>query len=174
MNKYIYITLVDNTVKEYKLGVTPIEVAKDIFSEKNIDKLLSASINDNQIELYTPIYANSKLCFYTWEDELGKKAFWHSSAHLLAQAILELYPQVKLSIGPAINNGFYYDIDFVNTSFTEKDFSIVEKIMIKNAKKASIFKVYNISKIKALSFYKDNIYKTELIRNIKDKDLTFC
>ncbi|WGH27851.1 MAG: threonine--tRNA ligase [Candidatus Bostrichicola ureolyticus] len=174
MNKYIYITLVDNTVKEYKLGVTPIEVAKDIFSEKNIDKLLSASINDNQIELYTPIYANSKLCFYTWEDELGKKAFWHSSAHLLAQAILELYPQVKLSIGPAINNGFYYDIDFVNTSFTEKDFSIVEKIMIKNAKKASRFKVYNISKIKALSFYKDNIYKTELIRNIKDKDLTFC
>ncbi|WGH27359.1 MAG: threonine--tRNA ligase [Candidatus Bostrichicola ureolyticus] len=170
----IYITLVDNTVKEYKVGVTPIEVAKDIFCKKKIDKLLSASINDNQIELNTPIYANAKLCFYTWEDELGKKAFWHSSAHLLAQAILELYPQVKLTIGPAINNGFYYDIDFVNTSFTKKDFSIVEKIMIKNAKKASQFKVYNISKIEALSYYKDNIYKTELIKNIKDKDLTFC
>jgi threonyl-tRNA synthetase len=109
----------------------------------------------------------------TWNDDLGKKAFWHSSAHLLAQAILEFYPHAKLTIGPAIENGFYYDVDFGDESLSDKEFEKIEKKVLENAKKGSTFSLYPVSKEEALKTYADNPYKVELISNLNDGEITF-
>lgn len=122
----IKITLPDNSVKEFEAGVTPLDVAKSI-SEGLARNTISAVVNDKQVETTTPITTDSTVQLLTWNDDLGKKAFWHSSAHLLAQAILEFYPNAKLTIGPAIESGFYYDVDFGDESLSEKDFEKIEK-----------------------------------------------
>ena len=106
----IEITFPDGSKKEYPEGVTPYEVARSI-SEGLARNVISASADGKTIEVTTPLTANTSLVLYTWDDEAGKRAFWHSSAHVLAQAILRFYPDAKLTIGPAIENGFYYDID---------------------------------------------------------------
>ncbi|ADX67969.1 threonine--tRNA ligase [Weeksella virosa] len=169
----INITLPDGSVKQYPQKVTPLEVAKSI-SEGLARNVLSALVNDKQTEITTPITENATLQLLTWNDDLGKKAFWHSSAHLLAQAILQFYPNAKLTIGPAIEKGFYYDVDFGEDSFGEKDFEKIEKAMLENAKKKAEFKLYSVSKAEALEEYKNNEYKTELISNLEDGDITFC
>jgi threonyl-tRNA synthetase len=112
----------------------------------------------------------------TWDDKAGKSAFWHSSAHVLAEAIQALYPHAKFTIGPAVENGFYYDIDFGETSFTSDDLPKVENKMIELAKQNNPFKLYPISKAEALEYYKkrENPYKVELIENLTDGDITFC
>ena len=171
--KMINITLPDGSVKQYPQKVTPLEVAKSI-SEGLARNVLSALVNDKQTEITTPITENATLQLLTWNDDLGKKAFWHSSAHLLAQAILQFYPNAKLTIGPAIEKGFYYDVDFGEDSFGEKDFEKIEKAMLENAKKKAEFKLYSVSKAEALEEYKNNEYKTELISNLEDGDITFC
>ena len=107
----IKITLPDGSIKEFESAVTPLDVAKSI-SEGLARNVISALANGNQVEITTPITTDSTLQLLTWNDDLGKKAFWHSSAHLLAQAIVEFYPNAQLTIGPAIENGFYYDVDF--------------------------------------------------------------
>lgn len=106
----IAITLPDGSVKEYEAGVTPMDVAKSI-SHGLARNVISASFNNETIETATPLTENGDLVLYTWEYPEGKKAFWHSSAHILAQALEELYPGIKLTIGPAIEHGFYYDVD---------------------------------------------------------------
>ncbi|XCI75409.1 MAG: threonine--tRNA ligase [Flavobacteriales bacterium] len=169
----IRITLPDGVVRKYKSVVTPAQIAQDI-SEGLARKVLSASVNGYQVELSTPIERDSQLVLYTWDDVLGKKAFWHSSAHLLAQAVLDFYPQAKLSSGPAIDTGFYYDVDFGPEVFSEKDFQSVEQRMLDNARKATEFKLYPVSKVEALTKYKSNVYKTELIENLQDGTITFC
>ncbi len=169
----INITLPDGSVKQYPQNVTPLEVAKSI-SEGLARNVLSALVNDKQVEVTTPITEDATLQLLTWNDDLGKKAFWHSSAHLLAQAILQYYPNAKLTIGPAIEKGFYYDVDFGEESFGEKDFEKIEKAMLENAKKKAEFTLYPVSKAKALEEYKDNEYKTELISNLEDGEITFC
>lgn len=169
----INITLPDGSIKQFESGITPIEIAQSI-SEGLARNVISAMVNGYQTETVTPINEDARVQLLTWNDELGKKAFWHSSAHLLAQAILEFYPKAKLTIGPAIENGFYYDVDFGDQTFSEKDFEKVEKKMIENAQKKSEFKLYHVSKSDALKEYKGNVYKTELIENLNDGEITFC
>ncbi|MEG0697537.1 threonine--tRNA ligase [Algoriella sp.] len=169
----INISLPDGSVRQYESGVTPMDVALSI-SEGLARNVISAIVNNNQVETTTPITTDATIKLLTWNDEMGKKAFWHSSAHLLAQAIVEFYPNAKLTIGPAIDKGFYYDVDFGDDKFTEADFAKVEKAMLENAKKKAEFKLYSVSKAEALETYKDNEYKTELISNLTDGDITFC
>lgn len=168
----IKITLPDNSVKEFEAGVTPLDVAKSI-SEGLARNTISAIVNDKQVETTTPITTDSTVQLLTWSDDLGKKAFWHSSAHLLAQAILDFYPDAKLTIGPAIENGFYYDVDFGAETLSEKDFEKIEKKVLENAKKGSTFSLYPVSKEEALKVYADNPYKVELISNLNDGEITF-
>lgn len=169
----IHITLPDGSVRSYDHPVTPMEVAQNI-SEGLARNVLSALVNDKQVETSTPITEDARLQLLTWNDNLGKKAFWHSSAHLLAQAILDFFPEAKLTIGPAIENGFYYDVDFGGESISEKDFEKIEKKMLEHARLKSEFQLYPVSKAEALKIYTDNPYKTELIENLNDGEITFC
>jgi threonyl-tRNA synthetase len=114
------------------------------------------------------------LQFFTWNDASGKEAFWHSSAHVLAQAIVHFYPHAKLTIGPAIEKGFYYDVDFGEETIGEKDFEKIEKQMLEFARAKSEFKLRAVTKAEALEAYKHNPYKTELISNLEDGTITFC
>jgi threonyl-tRNA synthetase len=171
----IKVTLPDGAVKEVSKGTTPFEVAQSI-SEGLARNVISASYNQKTIETSTPLETNGTLTLYTWNDEEGKKAFWHSSAHLLAQAIEQLYPGVNLTIGPAIEQGFYYDIDFKEHAISEKDFAAIEKRALEIAREKHEFKMRSVSKADALGFYKtqENPFKVELIENLTDGDITFC
>lgn len=168
----IKITLPDGSVKEFENSVTPLDIAKSI-SEGLARNTISAIVNGKQVEITDPITEDATVQLLTWNDDLGKKAFWHSSAHLLAQAIMEYHPNAKLTIGPAIENGFYYDVDFGDEVFSEKDFEKIEKKMLENAKKDSTFTIRSVSKNDALEAYKDNPFKTELIENLEDGSITF-
>ena len=171
----IAITLPDGSVKEFKAGVTPMDVAKSI-SEGLARNVISAAFNDTTVEASTPLTKDGSLVLYTWNNEEGKKAFWHSSAHILAQALEELYPGIKLTIGPAIENGFYYDVDFGEHSITEKDLSAVEDKMMEIARGKHEFSLRESSKKDALEYYKQqgNEYKVELIEGLEDGTITFC
>lgn len=170
----IKITLPDGSVKEYKKGITPAEVAQSI-SEGLARNVISASYNGKTIETVTPLETDGSLVLYTWDSPEGKKAFWHSSAHILAQALEELYPNIKLTIGPAIANGFYYDVDFNGNTITDKDFPAIEAKMLEIARGKYEFKMRPVSKAEALSYYKGkNEYKTELIEALEDGSITFC
>lgn len=171
----INITLPDGSIRSYDNIVTVMDVAKDI-SEGFARNVISAKFNDTIVETSTQLSTDGKLTLYTWRDVEGKKAFWHSSSHVLAQALEELYPGVKLSIGPAIENGFYYDIDLEDHSISDKDFKVIENKMIEIARGKHEFKMKSVSKADALSLYKEqkNIYKTELIENLVDGEITFC
>src|SRR5690606_27477603 len=125
----IDITLPGGSIRQGKENVTPMDVAKSI-SEGLARNVISASFNGITIETHTPLTNNGSLVLYTWNDKEGKQAFWHSSAHVLAQALQQLYPDVKLSIGPAIENGFYYDVDLGEQSISEKDFKTIEDKML--------------------------------------------
>lgn len=131
----IKITLPDGSVKAYAQGTTPMDVAMSI-SQGLARNVLSASFNGKTIETSTPLTTDGSLVLYTWNDTEGKKAFWHSSAHILAQALEETYPGIQLTIGPAIDNGFYYDVDFGEYTFSEKDIPEIErkywKLLVKN------------------------------------------
>ncbi len=168
----IKITFPDGNQREFELGITPLEIAKSI-SEGLARNTISALVDGQQVEVSTPITKDATVQLLTWNDEMGKKAFWHSSAHVLAQSILDFYPNAKLTIGPAIEKGFYYDVDFGEEILSEKDFEKIEKKMLENAKKDSTFKLYPVSKSDALKEYADNPYKTELIENLSDGEITF-
>ncbi len=171
----INITLPDGSVKQYPKGTTPYQVAKDI-SEGLARNVISAKFNDKKVETSTPLTTDGNLILYTWNDDEGKKTFWHSSAHLMAQAILKFYPDAKLTIGPAIDSGFYYDIDFGDQQFSEKDFEKIEKKMLEIAKGKHEFKLREVSKKDALALYQkeNNPFKVELIENLNDGEITFC
>lgn len=169
----IHITLPDGSVKTFEKNVTPIDVAKDI-SEGLARNVISASFNGEILETVTPLTTDGSLILYTWKNDEGKTAFWHSSAHVLAQALEQLYPEIKLTIGPSIENGFYYDVDFGEHSVSEKDFKSIENKMLEIARGKHDFKMRSVSKAEALDLYKDNTYKTELIENLEDGTITFC
>ncbi|MFJ1261585.1 threonine--tRNA ligase [Capnocytophaga canis] len=169
----IKVTLPDGSVKEFNKGITPYEVALSI-SEGLARNVLSASYDGKVVETTTPLTTDGSLILYTWNDTEGKKTFWHSSAHILAQALEETYSDIKLTIGPAIDNGFYYDVDFGQHSFSEKDIPEIEKKMLEIAKGKHLFSMRSVSKKEALDFYKNNPYKTELIENLEDGSITFC
>ena len=171
----INITLPDGSVRNYESGTTVMDVAKSI-SEGLARNVLSAKFNDATVEASTPLTTDGNLTLFTWKDEEGKTAFRHSSAHLLAQALEQLYPGVKLSIGPAINNGFYYDVDLGDQSISDKDFPAIEKKMLELAKGKHEFNLVSVTKAEALEKYKaqGNEYKVELIEGLEDGTITFC
>lgn len=171
----IKITLPDGSVKEYENNSTPMDVARSI-SEGLARNVISASFNDQKIETTTPLTTDGNLILYTWNDDQGKQAFWHSTSHIMAQALEELYPGVKLTIGPSIDNGFYYDIDLDDQVISEKDFPEIEAKMMDIARGKHEFKMRSASKAEALDFYKkqNNPFKVELIENLEDGTITFC
>ena len=171
----IQVSFPDNSTKSFEHGITPVQIARTI-SDGLARNVISVDYNGKILETNSEITNNGKIKFFTWNDQEGKKAFWHSSAHVLAQALEELYPNIKLTLGPPINNGFYYDVDFGKNNFSEKDFEKVEKRMIEICKGKHSFELKNISKKDALSHYKNqkNEYKVELIENLNDGDITFC
>ncbi len=171
----IKITLPDGSIKAYEKGITPMDVAKSI-SEGLARNVISAKFNEEVIETKTPLTSDGDLVLFTWDNKEGKKAFWHSSAHILAQAILFYYPNAKLTIGPAIDNGFYYDIDFEEVSISENDFKKIEDKMLDFSRQKFEFSMRSVSKADALAYYhkSNNVYKVELIENLQDGDITFC
>ena len=171
----IEIRFPDQTVRTYEKGTTPFEVAQSI-SEGLARNVLSAAYNGNTVEASTPSEKDGNIQLFTWNDPAGKTAFWHSSAHILAQSILALYPEAKLTIGPAIENGFYYDVDFGGASFSEKDLPALEKQFLTFAREKFEFKMRMCSKAEALDFYQkeSNPFKVELIENLEDGTISFC
>ena len=171
----IAITLPDGSVKQLEEGVTPMDVALSI-SEGLARNVISAAYNGQTIESSTPLTHDGSLVLYTWRDQAGKKAFWHSSAHILAQALETLYPGIKLTIGPAIETGFYYDVDFGEHNISEKDLITVEQKMLEIARGKHMFSLRSMTKEQALGYYKKqaNEYKVELIENLEDGTITFC
>ena len=171
----IKITFPDDSFREYKKGVTAINIAEDI-SLGLAKNVLSVDFEGETVEASTQINKNGKIKFFTWQDKQGKMAFWHSSAHVLAQSILSIYPKAKLTIGPPIENGFYYDVDFGNVSFSDNDLMDVEKKFIEFARQKFEFKMRHVKKKDAIDFYKNenNSYKLELIKDLDDGEITFC
>ena len=171
----IKITLKDGSVKEFTKGTTAISIAKDI-SEGLARNVISASLNGEVIETHSEINENGRLEFYTWDNDEGKSAFWHSTAHVMAQAVRELFNGVKLTIGPAIDNGFYYDVDLGKNKISESDFEKIETRILEICREKHDFKLRSISKDDAIKFYKNenNEYKIELINSLEDGQITFC
>jgi threonyl-tRNA synthetase len=171
----ISIIFPDSSVKKFEKGTKVIDVAKSI-SEGLARKVISASFNKETCELETKLDVDGNIKFYTWDDEEGKQAFWHSSAHILAQTIKFFYPKSKLTIGPSIENGFYYDVDFNGDSISENDFQKIESKFLEFARTDSQFNMKSMSKEEAIEFYnkEENQYKIELIQGLDDGTITFC
>ena len=169
----IKITLPDGSIREYVSGVTPMDVAKSI-SEGLARNVISASFNGTTVETVTELTTDGNLTLFTWDNVEGKKAFWHSTSHVMAQALEELYPGIKLTIGPAIEKGFYYDVDFGEHKITDADFKKIEDRVLEISREKHEFKMRSVTKAEALALYKDNEFKTELIENLEDGTITFC
>lgn len=170
----INITLPDNSVRQFESGVTALDVAKSI-SEGLARNVLAAKVNEEIWDATRPIYNDANLRLYTWNDTEGKAAMWHSSAHLMAEAIEILYPGVKFGIGPDIENGFYYDIDFMNHSISSDDFKKIEDKMLELASQKQQFIRKEVSKSEALAYFseKGDEYKLELINDLEDGKISF-
>ncbi len=170
----IKITFPDGSKKTFPAGTTGKEIAESI-SKGLAREALSVTLDDEILDLDRPIERDGTITINTWDSEDGKYTFWHSSAHLLAEAVQELYPDAKFGIGPPIENGFYYDIDFGDKTVGTDDLPAIEKKMIEMARKKSTFERRNVSKDEALSFYeeKGNEYKVDLIKELEDGNITF-
>ncbi len=174
--KMIKVSLPDGSVKEFNKGATPMDVAMSI-SEGLARNVISASFNNTVVETKTALEEDGSLVLFTWNDDAGKKAFWHSSSHIVAQALEQLYPGINLTIGPAIDNGFYYDVELPEGKvISDKDFSQIEKTALEIARGKHEFNMRSVSKADALKKYRDekNPYKVELIENLEDGSITFC
>ncbi len=169
----IKITFPDNSVKEFEAGVTPLQIAQSI-SPRLAREVLAASVNEQEWDLTRPIEADAAIKLFKWEDPEGKHAFWHSSAHLLAEALQELYPGIRFGIGPAIENGFYYDVDPGDNKLSSDDFAKIEAKMLELAKQDQQIVRADISKDDALKFFgdKNEEYKCELISELEDGHIT--
>ncbi len=175
MNDKIKITFPDGTQKEYPKGITGLEIAKSI-SSKLAKEALAVGVNGQTRDLMLPIETDAEIKFYTWEDKEGKETFWHTSAHIMAEALESLYPGIKFGIGPAIENGFYYDVDLPEgTTISEKDFPKIEKKMLEIARGKYPVVRKEVSKEEALKYYKQkgDEYKVELIEELEDGTITF-
>ena len=169
----INITFPDGNVKQFEAGVTPFQVAESI-SPRFAADVLAAKVNDQEWDISRPINEDAAIQLFKWDDAEGKHAFWHSSAHLLAEALQELYPGVKFGIGPAIENGFYYDIDPGEHKITSDDFDKIEKKMAELVAKKEAIVRQDISKEDALKMFGDRgeEYKCELISELEDGHIT--
>jgi threonyl-tRNA synthetase len=170
----IEVFLPDGSLRQFEPGTTALDVAKSI-SEGLARVVLAAEVNGQIWDLHRPLPEKSNLNLLKWDSEGGKYAFWHSSAHLLAEALESLYPGIKLGIGPPIENGFYYDIDFGDYSFSSNDFEQVEAKMLELAKQENRFERVDVSKAEAVRFFteKGDPYKLELIEGLEDGSITF-
>lgn len=169
----INITFPDGSVKQYEAGTTPLQIAESI-SPRLAQDILAASVNEQEWDISRPINEDAAIKLFKWEDAEGKHAFWHSSAHLLAEALQELWPGVKFGIGPAIENGFYYDIDPAGNTITAADFPAIEKKMIELARRKSDICRADITKADALKLFgeRGETYKCELISELEDGHIT--
>ncbi|NNF01535.1 MAG: threonine--tRNA ligase [Bacteroidia bacterium] len=174
MSEKVKITLPDNSVRSFDKGVTAMDVARDI-SEGLARNVLAAKVNGEVWDSTRPIHTDAALQLLTWNDEDGKSTMWHSSAHLLAEALEALYPGIKFGIGPSIENGFYYDIDVGDRIISSDDFKKIEDKMKELAKQANTFERSDVSKSEALEYFtkKDDEYKLELISDLEDGTITF-
>ena len=170
----ITITLPDGAKKEFEAGITALDVAKSI-SEGLARNVLAAEVNGVVVDAFKPIDTDASLKLLTWTNDEGKSTFWHSSAHLMAEAIQELFPETKFAIGPPIERGFYYDIDLGETKITEEDLLKIEKLMKEKASKKSRFERKAVSKADAITYFteKQDPYKLELIENLQDGSISF-
>ncbi len=170
----IKITFPDGSVQEYEKGITALEIAKKI-SPRLAEEVLAAIVNGETWDLTRPIAEDASLKLLKWEDEEGKHAYWHSSAHLMAEALQELYPGIKFGIGPAIENGFYYDVDpGEGVVIKESDFPVIEKKMMELIAKKEDIKRQSISKAEAIEMFskRNEEYKVELINELQDGTIT--
>jgi threonyl-tRNA synthetase len=170
----IKITLPDGSVREYNEGVTAYDVAASI-SQGLAKAVLAAEVNGEVWDLTRPIKQDSTLKLLKWEDEGGKKTFWHSSAHLMAEAIEEMYPGVKFWVGPPVENGYYYDIDLGGTKLTEEDLGKIEKRMGELAAQGNKYIRSEMPKAEAIQYFteKGDEYKLDLLQNLNDGEITF-
>jgi threonyl-tRNA synthetase len=170
----IEITLPDGSVRTYKKGITPIEIAKDI-SEGLARNVISAKVNGEVCDATRPINTNASINLLTWNDTEGKSTFWHSSAHLLAEALEELYPGIKFGIGPPIENGFYYDVDLGDRVLSSEEFKKIEDKMLDLARQKEEYIRKEVSKEEAIKYFeaKGDEYKLELLEGLKDGEITF-
>jgi threonyl-tRNA synthetase len=170
----IKITLPDGAVREFEEGTTSLQVAKSI-SEGLARKVVAASVNGEVWDAGRPLTADTNLRLLTWNDAEGKSTFWHSSAHLMAEAVEEIFPGVKFWVGPAVDNGFYYDMDLGGRQITEEDLRRLEVKMNELAGKNSVYVRKSVSKADALKYFgeKGDEYKLDLLQNLKDGEITF-
>jgi threonyl-tRNA synthetase len=170
----IKVTLPDGSVREYSKGSTALDVAKSI-SEGLARNVLSARVDGNVIDATRPLNEDCSIQLLTWNDEDGKSTMWHSSAHLMAEALEFYYPGIKLAIGPPITNGFYYDVDLMEHSISEKDLEKIEQKMKELAKQKNPYIRKEISKADAIAYFteKQDPYKLELLEGLNDGDITF-
>jgi threonyl-tRNA synthetase len=170
----IKITFPDGAIREFDKGITAIDIANKL-SNSLAKKIVSAKINDKVCDATLPINEDANLQLLTWNDVDGKQTFWHSSAHLLAEALESLYKGVKFGIGPPIENGFYYDVDFGDNTISINDFAKIEKKMQELAQQKSAYKRQEISKAAAIQYFKEkgDEYKLELLDGLNDGDITF-
>lgn len=168
------IQLPDGSVRQVEQGTTALQLAAQI-SEGLARNVLAAEVNGEVVDASRPLPANAQLKLLTWNDENGKSVLWHSSAHLMAEALESLYPGIKLAIGPPIENGFYYDVDFNGHAFSQEDFSRVEKLMLELARQKNEYIRKEVSKAEAVSYFteKGDQYKLELIEGLQDGEITF-
>ncbi len=170
----INITLPDGSVRQYESGITALDIAKSI-SEGLARNVLAAKVDGEVIDATRPIDNHAQLQLLTWQDQEGKSTMWHSSAHLMAEALEFFYPGIKLAIGPPIANGFYYDVDFGEYSISEKDLDKIEQKMKELAKEKNEYIRKEISKAEAIAFFeeKQDPYKLELLEGLEDGNITF-
>lgn len=170
----INISLPDGSTRQYDAGVTAMDIALSI-SEGLARNVLAAKVNGAVWDLTRPIQSDASVVLFTWNDKEGKNTFWHSSAHLMAEALEELYPGIKFGIGPPLDNGFYYDIDTGDTQITPADIPAIEKKMLELARLKNNFARQEISKADAIAFYeeKGDPYKLELLEDLEDGQITF-
>ena len=174
INKMINITFPDKTVRQFEAGVTPLDIAKSI-SEGLARNVLSAKVNGVMWDAMRPVNEDAEIQLFTWNDPEGKATVWHSSAHLMAEAIEQLYTGVKFGIGPSIENGFYYDVDFGENVITEEDLAKIEKRMMELASQKQAFERVDVSKAEAMKHFTDkgDEYKQELISELEDGTITY-
>lgn len=170
----IKISFPDGAVREYEQGVTALEIARSI-SEGLARKVLAANINGQVWDATRPINEDASLQLLTWTDKEGKSTFWHSSAHLLAEAVESLFPGAKFWVGPPVENGFYYDMDLGDRQISEEDLVRLEKKMTELARQNEVFQRKEISKAEAVSYFsqKGDEYKLDLLQNLKDGEISF-
>ncbi|MFM1931420.1 MAG: threonine--tRNA ligase, partial [Bacteroidota bacterium] len=170
----IKITLPDGSVREVAKGSTSMDVAKGI-SEGLARVVLAAEVNGEVRDLNRSIDADCTLKLLTWDDDGGKSTLWHSGAHLMAEALEALYPGVKFWVGPPVENGFYYDVDFGDIAFSDKDFAALEQKMLDLARLENEYVRKEIGKAEAIAYFteKGDHYKLDLLGGLEDGSITF-